>query len=181
MYFNCERQVSKIEMIFWGPVIHPEVIHAWFHSSCSIGTPVNIQVVHSSKLTLDNPTYYRDCEVPQCHYESVQIHVHTKGLYVLWSESTTQTYGYIYEDDFNPLKPSDNLLLRHNGDCNDKQFKLIIDLEVHTRYILVITTHRPKTLMNFLVFVSGPDNVTLTHFSKYLNWFSWSQISITTK
>jgi hypothetical protein len=141
------------------------------HFSHSIGTPVNIQLVYSSKLTVENPTYYRDCEVPQCHYETVQINVNTKGLYVLWSESSIEIYGYIYNNDFNPLKPSDDLLLRHNGDCNDKQFKLIIDLEVHTRYILVVTTHHPKTFGNFSVFISGPDNVTLTHFSKYLYCF----------
>ncbi|CAF0993172.1 unnamed protein product [Adineta steineri] len=39
------------------------------------GTLVNIQLNYSSKLTEDSPTYYRDCQVPQCHYETLQIHV----------------------------------------------------------------------------------------------------------
>ncbi|CAF3826581.1 unnamed protein product, partial [Adineta steineri] len=43
----------------------------------SCGTPVNIQLIYSSKLTHDSPTYYRDCQVPQCHYETLQIHVNT--------------------------------------------------------------------------------------------------------
>ncbi|CAF4264672.1 unnamed protein product, partial [Adineta steineri] len=42
-------------------------------------TPVNIQYTHSSRLTDDSPTYYRDCKVPQCHYETLQIHVNTTG------------------------------------------------------------------------------------------------------
>ncbi|CAF3857718.1 unnamed protein product, partial [Adineta steineri] len=78
-------------------------------------TPLNIQLRYSSRLTDDSPTYYRDCQVPQCHYETLQIHVNTTGLYVFWSESNINAYGYIYKNDFNPLKPSENLLLSHDG------------------------------------------------------------------
>ncbi|CAF0764693.1 unnamed protein product [Adineta steineri] len=35
-----------------------------------LSTPV-IQLIYSSKLTDDSPTYYRDCQVPQCHYETL--------------------------------------------------------------------------------------------------------------
>ncbi|CAF0779514.1 unnamed protein product [Adineta steineri] len=44
-----------------------------------LSTPVNIQLRYSLKLTEDSPTYYRDCQVPQCHYETLQIHVNTTG------------------------------------------------------------------------------------------------------
>ncbi|CAF4010695.1 unnamed protein product, partial [Adineta steineri] len=130
-----------------------------------LGTTVNIQQKYSSKLTEDSPTYYRDCQVPQCHYEILQIHVNTTGLYVLWSESNIYAYGYIYQNDFNPLKPSENLLLSHDGECNDEQFKLIIDLEINTRYILVVTTRDPKTIGDFSVMISGPNNISLSSFS----------------
>ncbi|CAF1416032.1 unnamed protein product [Adineta steineri] len=130
-----------------------------------LSTPINIQLRYSSKLTDDSPTYYRDCQVPQCHYETLQIHVNITGLYVFWSENNINAYGYIYENDFNPLKPSENLLLSHDGECNDGQFKLIIDLKTNIRYILVVTTHDPKTIGNFSVFISGPNNITLSPFS----------------
>ncbi|CAF1085187.1 unnamed protein product [Adineta steineri] len=130
-----------------------------------LSTPVDIQLKYSSKLIDDSPIYYRDCQVPQCHYETLQIHVNTTGLYVLWSENNINAHGYIYQNDFNPLKPSENLLLSHGGECNDEQFKLIIDLEINTRYILVVTTHDPKTIGNFSVFISGPNNVSLSPFS----------------
>jgi hypothetical protein len=81
------------------------------------------------------------------------------------------TYGYIYKNYFDPLKPSENLLLEHDGSCNQKQFKLIIDLEINTRYILIVTTYFPKTIGRFSVFVSGSDNVSLNPFSEYLNCF----------
>ncbi|CAF3704777.1 unnamed protein product [Adineta steineri] len=130
-----------------------------------LSTPVNIQFNYSLELTNDNPTYYRDCQVPQCHYETLQIQVNTTGLYVLWSENNINAYGYIYKNDFNPLKPSENLLLSHGGECNDGQFKLIMDLEIDTLYILVVTTRDPRTIGNFSVIISGPNNISLTPFS----------------
>ncbi|CAF0987415.1 unnamed protein product [Adineta steineri] len=130
-----------------------------------LSTSVNIQFRYSSKLIDDSPTYYRDCQVPQCHYDALQIHINTTGLYVLWSENNINAYGYIYKNDFNPLKPSENLLLSHDGKCNDGEFKLIIDLEINTRYILVVTTQDPKIIGNFSVVISGPNNVSLSPFS----------------
>ena len=131
------------------------------------GTPVKIQRVYASQLTADSPTYYRDFQIPRCHFETIEINVAAADLYVLWSESSiNNTYGYIYKNDFNALKPFQNLLLQHDGSCNDRQFKLIINLEINTRYVLVVTTHRPDTIGNFLVFVSGSNNVTLNRISK---------------
>ncbi|CAF4290084.1 unnamed protein product, partial [Adineta steineri] len=80
-------------------------------------TPVNIQLIYPSKLTDNSPTYHRDSLVPEYHYEALQTHVNTTGLYVLWSESNMNAYGYIYKNDFNPLKPFENLLLSHGGEC----------------------------------------------------------------
>jgi hypothetical protein len=141
------------------------VFSCLFHS---LGTPVNVQLVYSSELTEYSPTYYRDCQIPNCHYETLEINVMKSGLYVLWSNGTIpRTYGYIYKNDFNPLKPSDNLVLEHDGHCNNGQFKLIIDLQINIRYVLVVTTDRPNIYGSFSVSISGPNNVTLTHFSKY--------------
>ena len=132
---------------------------------------MHIQYIYSSRLSVDSPTYYRDCEIPKCHYETLKIYVTKKGEYVLWSKINIDTYGYFYNNDFNSLKPSENLLVKHDGYCNDGQFKLIIDLEIDTRYVLVVTTYRPKTIGSFSIFISGPDNVTLNYFSKYCHYF----------
>jgi hypothetical protein len=115
--------------------------------------------------------YYRDCAIPKCYYETLQMNVVKSGSYVLWSESNINTYGYIYKNNFDPLKPSDNLLLEHNGTCNQEQFKLMIDLENDTQYVLVVTTYRPYETGSISVLISGPGNVSLNHFSKYLHCF----------
>jgi hypothetical protein len=132
---------------------------------------VNIQVDYSSKLTVNSPMYYRDCEIPKCYYETLQMNVAESGSYILWSVSNINTYGYIYKNNFDALKPRENLLLEHNGTCNQEQFKLMIDLEKDTQYVLVMTTYSPYTMGSFSVFISGPDNVSLNHFSKYLHCF----------
>jgi hypothetical protein len=132
---------------------------------------VDIQTNYSSKLTVTSPMYYRDCEMPKCYYETLQMNVIKSGSYILWSESNINTYGYIYKDNFNPLKPKENLLLEHNGTCNQEQFKLIVNLENTTQYVLVVTTYRPYTTGSFSVLISGPDNVSLNHFSKSLHCF----------
>ena len=119
--------------------------------------------MHSSKLTVDSPTYYREFKVPKCHYQTFAIRVITNSLYVLWSESDSiHPYGYIYKNNFDPLKPFENLLLQHDGSCNDEQFKLFVHLEINTQYVLVVTTHGPKITGNFSIVISGADNVSFT-------------------
>jgi hypothetical protein len=86
-----------------------------FFSSSRLGWPVKIQLVYSSKLTVNSRTYDRDSDLSKYLYEAHEIYVDTNGEYVLWSESSiSNTYGYIYKNDFNPLKPFENLLLQHD-------------------------------------------------------------------
>jgi hypothetical protein len=115
--------------------------------------------------------YYRDCQIPKCYYETLQIIVNANGSYVIWSESKNNKYGYIYKDTFNPLKPLDNLIAEHNGSCNEEQLKFIIDLEIDIQYVLVVTTYHPYTMGTFSIFISGLNNVSVNRFSKYLDCF----------
>lgn len=78
------------------------------------------------------------------------------------------TYGYLYEDDFDPLQPFANLLAQHSGKCNQGQLKFIIDLHANTKYILAVTTYYPNTTGNFTIFVSGQNNVIVSRFGTYL-------------
>ena len=133
---------------------------------------MNIQVNYSSKLTVDSPMYYRDCKIPKCYFETLLMNVVKTGSYVIWSESNINTYGYIYENHFDPLKPSANLLAEHNGTCSNEQFKFIIDLDNDTQYVLVVTTYYPYKMGSFSVIISGPNNVSLIQFSKYLHLFT---------
>lgn len=128
---------------------------------------MNIQSSYSSKLTSDSPKYCRDYQKPNYHYQTLQIDVMTTDTYTLWSESEIDTYGYIYKDDFDSLQPFGNLFLQHSGKCNQGQLKFIVDLQINTKYILVVTTYYPNTTGNFTIFISGENNVTINRFSMY--------------
>jgi hypothetical protein len=89
------------------------------------------------------------------------VNVITTGWYRLSSNSTINTYGYIYKDNFNPLNPLDNLLLKDDDKCGRSQFGLRVDLKANTVYILVVTTVLPNVIGPFSIHASGPSNVTL--------------------
>jgi hypothetical protein len=78
------------------------------------------------------------------------------------------TYGYIYEDNFNPLDPFKNLPLHDDNSCTNKQFKLIVELNNSATYVLVVTTSRPNEIGNFSILVSGSHNINLNHNGEYL-------------
>jgi hypothetical protein len=123
-----------------------------------------------SELNVSSPTYYRDCKTPNYYYQALQINVSTTGSYILWSASTINTYGYIYKDEFDQFKPFENLLLQNSGNCNHGQFKLMIDLQANTKYILVVTTYHPNITGHFSIVVSGLNNISLNHLSKNRNY-----------
>ena len=122
---------------------------------------MNIQLVYSSELSVHSLTYDRGSELAGHHYEALEINVISEGMYVLWSESEMNTIGYIYQNDFDSLKPSENLLLKHDGHCNNGQLKLMIGLQINIRYVLVVASNRPNTTGNFSIYISGPNNVNL--------------------
>ncbi|CAF1279829.1 unnamed protein product [Adineta ricciae] len=125
-----------------------------------IENPLIIQLQFSSQFTSNSSTFSRDCRQPNYYYEAFEIEVTTAGSYILWSVGTMETFGYIYEKQFDPLKPFEHLLLQHSGDCNDGQFKLITNLQTNRKYILVATTYDLNVKGNFSVIVAGPQNIS---------------------
>jgi hypothetical protein len=93
------------------------------------------------------------------------------GNYSFGSISTIETYGYIYNDSFDPFDPTKNLVLQDGYGCGIYKFQLITYLQANTTYVLVVTTFFPNVQGNFLVHVTGPNNVTLNHTSEYLSFF----------
>jgi len=125
---------------------------------------------HSSKLTNNSQTYSPNCRISNYYYETIEINVKSAGLYTIASNSRIDTYGYIYEHNFNPFKPFTNLILKTDGYCDNDQFELALNLLEKTTYILVITTIFPNVTGNFSVSVSGPSNISLNHTSEYIRY-----------
>lgn len=97
--------------------------------------------------------------------------IKTPGVYVISSDSLIDTYGYIYKDHFNPLDPTENILSQDDGSCGHNQFKLVLYLQSSVTYVLVMTTYELETIGKFIVFASGPSDITFTRISEYYSTF----------
>jgi hypothetical protein len=112
--------------------------------------------------------YIRDCIEPNFYYESIQVKVIETGYYTFLSDSTMDTYGYIYKDKFDPLNPLENLLSINDDGGSYFQFRLDIRLVVDMTYVLVVTTYDSRRTGEFSITVSGNNKVTLEHLSEYV-------------
>jgi hypothetical protein len=124
--------------------------------------------IYSSALTSNSQTYFRLCGIPNYYYEAIQVTVKETGNYTFMSNSTMDTYGYIYTNNFDPFNQKENLLSRDDESGCNGQFKIVARLQVKTTYVLVVTTYHPSVTGTFSVFVSNPNNVNLNQNSEYL-------------
>lgn len=91
------------------------------------------------------------------------------GRYSLGTNSTIDTYGYIYKNRFDPADPFVNLISEDDQSYRNNQFKIVTSLQINITYILVVTTYSPNVTGMFTVIVIGPNNVKFNHISKYSN------------
>ncbi|CAF1456547.1 unnamed protein product [Adineta steineri] len=96
------------------------------------------------------------------------MYVEETGYYALSSDSSMDTFGDIYEDDFNPMNPFENLLSQDYRSCSYEDFKFIVYLHTGTKYILVVTTSSPNITGNFSILTSGSTNITLNPYTHVL-------------
>ncbi len=122
-------------------------------------------------MNTSSPTYVRaGCHESNYFYETIEVKVIETGNYSLGSNSTIDTYGYIYNNSFDPFHLTMNLLIENDQSYGNNQFKLVTPLQVNTTYILVVTTYSPNVTGKFSVLVIGPNNVIFNHISKYLSF-----------
>ncbi len=133
-----------------------------------LDTTPAVQSLYSSALNTTSQTYSRNCRTAGYYYETIRMNVIENGNYSLVSISNIYTYGYIYNGNFNPFNPLKNLVAQNDEGCRNGQFKIIVHLQANTSYILVVTTFDPNIIGPFSILVSGPNNVSLNHFRKYL-------------
>ncbi|CAF4181555.1 unnamed protein product [Adineta steineri] len=118
--------------------------------------------MYSSALTTNNHKYSpRFWEKPTYYYETIQIDVVTDGFYMIASNSSINTYGYIYNGSFDPFNPFVNLISESSRRCPDGHFWLEVNLRVNVKYILVVTTRYADETGAFSIIVSGLTNTSI--------------------
>ncbi|CAF0984158.1 unnamed protein product [Adineta steineri] len=155
---NVSIQVSGRSYTGFNRICSPSVIEIKYSD--------DVQSKYSLQLTTNSQTYSRDCRKSNYYYQTIRMHVMETGYYALISSSNTNTFGYIYEDDFNPMNPVENLLKQDYRACSSRDFKFIAYLYTDTKYILVVTTSSPNMTGKFSIQTSGPSNITLDPYTQ---------------
>ena len=116
---------------------------------------------YSSLLTSDNLNYCLNgsCDSFKLYYEVIPLTISINGNYKITSNSTFDTYGLIYRDNFNPNALSVNLIMENNDDGGNNQFLWNIYLQVSIQYLIVVTTSTNRTTGSFTISINGPGNI----------------------
>ena len=127
--------------------------------------------MYSSELTKRSEVYCRDrCSTSDYEYdfdddyyfETILVNVSGAGDFIIMSESSINTYGYLYENSFDPFDTSSNLLVENdNSSSSNDQFKLKAFLQPSIVYILVVTTFAPNVVGNFSIVAWGVSLIDL--------------------
>jgi hypothetical protein len=125
---------------------------------------------YSSGLTVNSPTYNRPgSSSGGFYYEAIQVIVFFDGVYSFKSISDTDAYGYLYLNNFNPLRPEDNLIGRDDDSAGSGQFLITSQFTSTNTYVLVFTTYRPDSRAVFSISGLGPARVSFTRIDVLAN------------
>lgn len=126
---------------------------------------VNIYLVDttiSSSLTTKSLTYDRTGTTGnKYYYEAYEVYASSEGDYIFMSNSSIDTYGYLYEGNFDPKDTYENLMETDDEAGGVSQFRLIGYLQVNIRYIIVISTYYPLTTGNYQLIISDSPSVNI--------------------
>jgi hypothetical protein len=122
-----------------------------------------VTTIYSSAWTNCSATYIRTADSTSNYYfEAIEIFVSTAGTYILSSNSSLDTYGYIYNNTFNTSNPAANLFSQDDDSAGNRQFKMAVYLRPDfMTYVLVATTHSAGMTGSFSIIASGPTKVIL--------------------
>jgi hypothetical protein len=99
------------------------------------------------------------------YYQTILINVTKVANVTIISQSSINTYGYLYEKSFDPFNTSVNLLMEDDDNAENEQFKLTALLRPSTIYLLVVTSFSPSVIGRFSIIASSTSFINLTRVS----------------
>ena len=140
---------------------------SWSTSGISFDTISSLSLTDRPvSLTSSSPTFVRPYGTlnSNYYYQAFQVSVATTGRYKLISNSSIDTYGYLYLNPVNPRRPLDNLMLHDDDSGGNQQFLLTANLSSGTSYSLIVTTSEANVTGDFWIRASGPSSINLIAF-----------------
>ena len=135
------------------------------HTELFIG-PSSILSTYVDSLSSNSPTFFRSSASEEYqYYQALRVVVYTSGTFTFTSNSSIGTYGSIYHFLADPSDPTQNLILSDDDSAGDHQFRLAMNLNPTSSYVLLVTTYGAKVTGRFSVSVSGPSQTGLIPFT----------------
>ncbi len=111
-----------------------------------------------SSTTFSRPKGNTDCY----YYQAIRIENYTNGIYAFISNSSMNTYAYLYNNSFDPSSPSQNLITPYYESNSDGLFPITYSLQSYQTYILVVATHAADSTGELLLITAaGPSLVSM--------------------
>ncbi|CAM4852855.1 unnamed protein product [Rotaria socialis] len=115
-----------------------------------------------STLSLANPKYARpDTLNSTYYYDTFNVMTTVAGLYTIVSNSSIDTYGFLYNGSFFPNSPTRNLVISDDESGGNSQFQLRVYLQSYAQYVLVVTTFYENVFGSYMVMTSGLGHVNI--------------------
>ncbi|CAF1233750.1 unnamed protein product [Adineta steineri] len=160
-------------------------LSAFILSTALASSPASTISSYSGYLLSSSQSFARpDYSSTSYYYEAIQVTVRTSGRYSFTSISSYDTYGYLYNDPFNPSKPSRNLIASDDDSGNSHQFRINATLQSGSTYVLVFTTLSTWQTGSFRIAATGPAPVTLSSYTPSSadtgasEWATWKTVCI---
>lgn len=94
-------------------------------------------------------------------YEALKISTLNTDFVRIASHSSFDTYGCLYNGDFNPSSPTRNLLLCDDDSGPGDQFLIMTTLQRSVSYTLVVTTFTPRISGNYQLHISSTSPISI--------------------
>ena len=116
--------------------------------------------IYSSELTYLSSSYLIN-NSSRYFYQSLTLTVLTTGFYRFQSrnDSTFEIHAFIYQNQFNPLNQSENVLIENDFQSNEFLFNVF--LQRSFSYILIVTTYIPYALGSFVINATDSDVIRM--------------------
>lgn len=160
-YLNCVQENATFQLIEKERLIKCQNAE-FFSSYCFSDHFISFLGTHDITLSRSSSTFFRLTGSIGCYYyQAIKMNTDTNGIYTIISNSSMNTYGYLYDNSFDSTRPSQNLITSNDGSMGNGQFWIRNNLKSYHTYFLVVTTHEPDITGYVLITVVGPTSVIL--------------------
>lgn len=128
-----------------------------------IAARTEVTTTLSGSWTLSSPLFARHAgqQLEKVYYAAVELNVPLMGTYSFTGNSAIRMDGRLYDGDFDPADPNQNLITFDVKSADQEQFEITASLQADHKYTLIVTPRTLDSVGEFSVASSGPASISL--------------------